>query len=497
MKRKVLSLLVGFIVFLGMPSRVIAVVDPLMYPNNKIGVHILSPDEIGQAAKLVNNEGNGSWGYVVVPIQATDRNRVTWERFMKKAKELKVIPIIRVATVVEGVHWEEPNNYDLVDFANFLNDLSWPTKNRYVIIFNEVNRADEYGGLLAPERYADILANAITIFKERNEDFFMLPAGLDNAAANSGTAIKWSRYLTLMQERRPEVFSMIDGFVSHSYPNYAFTGRVSDMHDHSIVSFKHDLALLRKFTDKKLPVFITETGWNMDAVGHERAASNYREAFGGPWSDGQIVTVAPFLLMAGDGPFVSFSLLKKDSSPTLSYLAIKERATNGEPAPGAEPLPAILKGVSMIKEGNDAFWVSLAAWEPPKVSGWWQELVNWFSSPLNQSERKIKLGEKVYTIEVADSEDERRRGLSGRKSLPEDEGLLFVFSRPTRPGFWMPDMNFDIDIIWISDKKVVGVSVGEKSKPREILSPPSEVDMVLEVNKGSGIKVGDLMVDLP
>ncbi|KKT35720.1 MAG: hypothetical protein UW23_C0012G0027, partial [Candidatus Collierbacteria bacterium GW2011_GWA1_44_12] len=118
-------------------------------------------------------------------IQSTDRDRIKWQKFLDKCKELKVIPLIRVATVPEGLSWVEPNDYDLIDFANFLGDLKWPLANRYVIFFNEVNRSDEYGGLVNPEIYADILANAYDIFKNVSTDFFILPAGLDNAAPNA------------------------------------------------------------------------------------------------------------------------------------------------------------------------------------------------------------------------------------------------------------------------------------------------------------------------
>ncbi len=121
-----------------------ATYDPLSVTNNRVGVHILSPDEIDLAGKLVNNNIDASWGYVTVPIQSGDRDIAKWTRFMDRAYELKIIPLIRVATFANDKNWTKPGNKDLIDFANFLNQLPWPTKNRYVIIFNEVNRPDEY-----------------------------------------------------------------------------------------------------------------------------------------------------------------------------------------------------------------------------------------------------------------------------------------------------------------------------------------------------------------
>ena len=107
-----------------------AVFDPLAVPNNRVGVHILDPQEIHQAAKLVNSSG-GSWGYVTIPIRSNDRDREKWIRFFDNAKKEKLIPIIRLATYPEGPAGSN-HLFDLVDFANFLSDMPWPTKNRYL-----------------------------------------------------------------------------------------------------------------------------------------------------------------------------------------------------------------------------------------------------------------------------------------------------------------------------------------------------------------------------
>ena len=172
-----LAVIISLLIFAYSGTSVLAITDPLAVPNNKIGIHILFPDEIESAAKIVNNEGKGEWGYVTVPIQASDRDRLKWQKFLDQCKDKRIIPIVRVATVPEGSNWVQPNNFDLVDFANFLGELNWPTNNRYIIIFNEVNRSDEFGGFVSPENYSDVLNNAIDIFKAKSSDFFILPAG--------------------------------------------------------------------------------------------------------------------------------------------------------------------------------------------------------------------------------------------------------------------------------------------------------------------------------
>lgn len=487
MKGKILVLLTLWISILAKPSWVMAVVDPREVANNKLGVHVLDPAEIEAASKMVNNDGKAAYGYITVPIQAWDRDRVKWGEFMSKAAELRVIPIIRVATYAEGDRWAEPNNYDLVDFANFLNDLKWPTKNRYIIIFNEVNRADEYGGLVSPERYADILVNAIKIFKERNEDFFVMPAGLDNAAPSNGQFIRWDEYLRRMQQRQPEIFSMIDGWVSHAYPNPGFTGRVSDVHDHSIVSYRHDLQLVAPWTNKDLPVFITETGWDISKLGEQQVAANFEAAMKQIWSDNQVVAVTPFLLHAVGGPFEKFSLLTTGSEPTKVYESLKTLAVEGKPELATEP--QVAGATDSFKSEGEALSKdqSLVA----RVNSFWELIKKWLGLKSGLEEKTIMVGEKEYRVEIADTAEARRRGLSGREGLADNQGMLFLFEQKGYYNFWMKEMRFDIDIVWILDDKVVGVSEGKYKNEFRVLRPAEAVNKVLEVKAGSGIKPGD------
>ena len=143
-----------------------AIYDPQSQPNNKVGIHILFPDELEKAKELVNSSG-GDWGYVTIPIQAHDKDLIKWQDFFDRAKEAHLIPIVRLATdgdYFDKSSWRKPQDEDVVDFANFLNSLNWPVKNRYVVIFNEVNRADEWEGKADPREYAQILSYSLTVF---------------------------------------------------------------------------------------------------------------------------------------------------------------------------------------------------------------------------------------------------------------------------------------------------------------------------------------------
>ncbi|MFA4872894.1 MAG: DUF192 domain-containing protein [Patescibacteria group bacterium] len=92
-------------------------------------------------------------------------------------------------------------------------------------------------------------------------------------------------------------------------------------------------------------------------------------------------------------------------------------------------------------------------------------------------------------VEVMRTPEEKAKGFSGRAGLDEGKGMLFVFDPPSMPSFWMKEMRFSIDIIWIYHDKVIGVTpnvpapVNEYS-PLPTYSPPSLVTHVLEVPAG-------------
>lgn len=303
-------------------------------PNNKFGIHILFPDELEEAARLVNSNG-GDWGYVTIPIQAGDRDLLKWQKFMNKAKKLHIIPLVRLAT--EGDYfntkvWRRPTASDVLDFANFLSSLDWPTKQRYVIVFNEVNRGDEWGGLPNPAEYADILAYAATAFKNKSSDFFILSSGLDNAAATTTTAINQYEFIRGMQTVVPDIFNTIDGLSSHSYPNPGFSQPPENHGLQSIASFRFEQNLVQSLSGRLLPVFITETGWSKNAISDLTIGEYYKIAFSSVWNDPTVVAVTPFLFRAYAGPFTQFSFINTDHSFSYQYNAFVEiPKVRGEP----------------------------------------------------------------------------------------------------------------------------------------------------------------------
>lgn len=105
----------------------------------------------------------------------------------------------------------------------------------------------------------------------------------------------------------------------------------------------------------------------------------------------------------------------------------------------------------------------------------------------------ITIGDKKYKVEIADTPEKQEKGLMGRKSLPEDQGMLFIYDEPQDLSYWMKDTLISLDIIFIDDDmEVVSVKQGQPMSEEPITE--DDVQYVLEVNSNSGIEEGDQLV---
>ncbi len=112
----------------------------------------------------------------------------------------------------------------------------------------------------------------------------------------------------------------------------------------------------------------------------------------------------------------------------------------------------------------------------------------------------VTIGGQTFQVEVASTDAQKAQGLSGRNNLAKNAGMLFVFDSPSQPDFWMKDMNFPLDFVWISGGRITGINrnvpapqSGTAAKNLPTYAAPGLVDYVLEVNAGAGqaIKIGD------
>ena len=108
-----------------------------------------------------------------------------------------------------------------------------------------------------------------------------------------------------------------------------------------------------------------------------------------------------------------------------------------------------------------------------------------------EPDEEITIGDKKYKVCIADTEKERRIGLSKCKHLPEDGGMLFVFDSPVKEYFTMKETSIDLDIIFIDEEGTVISVESVKAHSEDPVVCEREYQYVLEVNIDSGIQVGD------
>lgn len=154
------------------------------------------------------------------------------------------------------------------------------------------------------------------------------------------------------------------------------------------------------------------------------------------------------------------------------------------------------------------------------VGAWWYLFFGRANAPLPQASVSIASSTAVpgenpplpgeplsidgatFTAEIASTSLEQTRGLSFRPSLGANDGMLFVFATGSVQSFWMKDMNFPLDMIWISGTTVVGFAQnvpapapGTPLWNLPVYVSPGDTDKVLEVNAGTvakyNIRVGD------
>lgn len=127
-------------------------------------------------------------------------------------------------------------------------------------------------------------------------------------------------------------------------------------------------------------------------------------------------------------------------------------------------------------------------------------------------ERDVRIGGETFKVEIAATDEARRQGLSGRDTLPTGRGMLFTYLTPSRYGFWMKDMRFPIDIIWLrssADSRtatVIDIAPNIQPLTSDVRSPTSDLrlsiyyprlpaDAALELPAGTAmrlkIKIGD------
>ncbi|MDP3970425.1 MAG: DUF192 domain-containing protein [bacterium] len=116
----------------------------------------------------------------------------------------------------------------------------------------------------------------------------------------------------------------------------------------------------------------------------------------------------------------------------------------------------------------------------------------------------VKFNDSEINTYIADEESERNLGLGDIAELEWNQGMLFVYDESDEYSYWMKDVEYPIDIIWLSDDYIVDITenVPPEAEGTSLLqyqsySPHAPVNRVLEVNAGyvqeNNVKIGDII----
>lgn len=119
------------------------------------------------------------------------------------------------------------------------------------------------------------------------------------------------------------------------------------------------------------------------------------------------------------------------------------------------------------------------------------------SAPTLKTESCIRVGKICYDLEKADTNESRIRGLSGRESLADNAGMLFVFESEGEQCMWMKDTLIPLDMIWLDSSKRV-IKIEENVTPDTFptaFCPDTPARYVIELFQGdvqkNRVQIGD------
>ena len=187
-----------------------------------------------------------------------------------------------------------------------------------------------------------------------------MPSGFDASLPTTKGSLDESTYLLRMIKKEPDIFELVDGWASHSYPNPNFSGSEYASGRGTIRTFEWELSFLKNLGVKKeLPVFITETGWSKNKLNEEIVSRKFNFAFENIWNNNKIVAVTPFILNYEFPPFDMFSWKNSGNYHNLYENIQKLPKTKG--IPPQEEKVAVSKilaftGILFVENTGQTIW---------------------------------------------------------------------------------------------------------------------------------------------
>jgi hypothetical protein len=310
-------------------------------PSNKLGIHLLLddgrnvwPTDVWPMHLRYARQAVGEWGYVTQLVRLDDLDPARWQLFMDLCAGQHLIPILRLATAYdrEAGWWMAPprdadDSYRAVAarYAGFVAAMGWPTPEHTVVVGNEPNHGNEWGGRPDPEAYARFLINVADALHAADPNVRVLNAGFDPYAPHTGSQpfsggmyyVDEETFLDRMHAAYPDVFDHLDAWASHPYPMGPFTegpwvqvyqvDLINDVanpdhvepppgiYNRGVNGYEWELFKLSTLGVEPLPVFITETGWRHAETADPGAGDS------GGFPDAETVAAYLDLTLRGNG----------------------------------------------------------------------------------------------------------------------------------------------------------------------------------------------------
>lgn len=107
---------------------------------------------------------------------------------------------------------------------------------------------------------------------------------------------------------------------------------------------------------------------------------------------------------------------------------------------------------------------------------------------------EIRLGDEAFELDVVDDQQSREKGLMGRESLGENEGMIFDFPKGSRPAIWMRNMVISLDLLFLDEQGTI-VQIFQRvppceAMPCEVYQAERPLRFVIEVAAGTANRLG-------
>jgi len=280
--------------------------------NNKYGVHLISPtdEEIQNACRFLANanptgDEEGWGGKLILTLVKGQTDSDTVQRWHDISRNEGCILIHPIKNSFGDPYWKPIDQDTITFFVELFKDLRPSSKHLFVILGNEVNRGDEWGGTCDGGAYARIAKSAAQQLKEAVPNIQIGLAGLDGYAPDSSFYCSQDKFLRDMVAAEPQlVDDYIDFQVVHEYPNADMTGSLQNL-------WLDEKNLLKSLGVKKdLPIVVSEIAWKRHrGLSAPESAARLADGMADLNDRPEIWAITPFVYKFCGQPFEPFSLI--------------------------------------------------------------------------------------------------------------------------------------------------------------------------------------------